>query len=108
MIVRRLAAVSLLTLSLAASLSACTHHYGGGDDSGNAVPMRDSSGISADSRAAQTPRETCLSGCTRDYNMCMDEASNSREAQYGVGTLPSAGRECADDMRTCQKRCAAL
>lgn len=98
----RITAFALLTIALTAC--AAPHRSASSNDYG----AHDTTGITADSREAQTPRQTCFGSCTRDYNNCMDEASNSREALPGMGSFPSAGRGCDSDMKSCQKRCSAL
>lgn len=57
---------------------------------------------------SMTTRETCLSGCNRDSDMCMDEPSSTREALHGTGTIQGAGRQCGLNLGNCLDRCKAL
>lgn len=64
-------------------------------------------GAPRDNRA-KTPHESCMAACNRDFDICMDESSNSRETMQGAGRLQSAGTGCSISLKSCQNSCRAL
>ena len=63
----------------------------------------------ARSDRAVTAYEGCMKSCDRDFDLCMDESSNSREVMQGLGRAPAAGTGCQSDLKACQQgRCRGL